>query len=183
MRHHGSRKSIPLRSWPFLATVPLLLLLLGGCGYRSVDWQGRDFVAAGKKIAVPLFANKTYRPYLESIVTQAVVRELARQTGGEVVPSDRAELLLTGAVLSSATVPIAYTASDTVREYRAALTIEATLVEKKSGSVLWKGELTASQDYPTNTDLALQQNNETAAFLEIGRKLADDLSRKISEEF
>jgi outer membrane lipopolysaccharide assembly protein LptE/RlpB len=106
-----------------------------------------------------------------------------------VVAEDAAELLLTGTIVTYATTPLSYTSADQVREYRATMTVDATLTEKRTQKILWKGTLSASQDYPANINLAqqnrisLQQDSEEAALQEISRKIAQQLFQKMSENF
>jgi hypothetical protein len=78
---------------------------------------------------------------------------------------------------------VAYTSIDTIKEYRVSITVKATLRDRPSQKVLWKGELTDTQTYPVFTDIALQQNAEEAAIREILRKIAQRLYQKINEQF
>jgi outer membrane lipopolysaccharide assembly protein LptE/RlpB len=166
------------------------LFLLGGCGYHLTSEAKTPSLMAGKTIAIPMWRSKSYRPNLEAILTGSLVDEFALRSGGKVVAEeDAAELLLTGTIVSYATIPMSYTAADQVREYRATMTVDATLAERRSQKVLWKGILSASQDYPANIDLAqqnriaLQQDSESAALREISRKIAQLLFQKMSENF
>jgi outer membrane lipopolysaccharide assembly protein LptE/RlpB len=156
---------------------------LGGCGYQLAGRATADSLIAGKSLAIPMWSNKSYRPNLEAVLTGSLIDEFAGRTGGRVVPEGAAELILSGSVVSYYKTPVSYTAADQIKEYRSVMTIEALLTEKSSRKVLWKGSLQAGQDYPTNADLALQQNSEEAALHEIGRKLARQLYQKITENF
>lgn len=162
---------------------------LGGCGYRLTSEAQTPSIIAGKSIAIPMWRSKSYRPNLEAILTGSLVDEFALRSGGMVVAEEAAELLLAGTILAYATVPVSYTAADQVREYRATMTVDATLTEKRSQKVLWKGTLSASQDYQALNDptlpnrIALQQTNEEAALRELTRKIAQLLFQRMSENF
>ena len=162
---------------------------LSGCGYRLTSEAQTPSLIAGKTISIPMWRSKSYRPNLEAILTGSLVDEFALRSGGMVVAEDAAELLLTGTIVSYATAPISFTAADQVREYRATMTVDATLAEKRSQKVLWKGILSASQDYQAINDpalqnrIALQQNSEDAALREISRKIAQQLFQKMEENF
>lgn len=164
--------------------------LLNGCGYHLTSETQTPSLTAGKTIAIPMWRSKSYRPNLEAILTGSLVDEFALRSGGKVVADeDAAELLLTGTIVTYATIPVSYTAADQVREYRTTMTVEATLAEKRSQKVLWKGTLSASQDYPAYINLAqqnriaLQQDSENAALREISRKIAQQLFQKMSDNF
>ncbi|WP_160295195.1 LptE family protein [Geobacter sp. OR-1] len=153
--------------------------VLTGCGYGLVK---RD-VSRNQTIAIPLFGNKTFRPNLESCVTERLVDLFARTGGGRVVSPANADLELTGDILDYSESVSGYNASDKVAVYRVVMTVEASLRERKSGNVLWKGVLRAGQDYPTSSDLALKLNAEDAARRELCRKLAEDIERESGNSF
>lgn len=164
--------------------------LLSGCGYHLTSEAQTPSLTAGKTIAIPMWRSKSYRPNLEAILTGSLVDEFALRSGGMVVAEeDAAELLLTGTIVTYATIPVAFTSADQVRVYRATMTVDATLAEKRSQKVLWKGTLSASQDYQAYIDLsqqnriALQQDSEVAALREISRKIAQQLFQRMSDNF
>lgn len=166
----------------FLCFILIACCWLHGCGYH-LSRPANSATMGGKSIAIPVFANKSFKPNLEAILTGSLVDEFAWRNGGTVVGEDAAQVVLTGTILSYAVSPVSYTAADRIREYRTTVTIEATLREKESRRVLWKGSESFSQDYPANTNIALQQNSEDAAIREICRKLARQVYQKITEGF
>lgn len=180
------------------------VLSLNGCGYRLTSNPAFSSVITGKKVAIPIFSNKSYRANVGAIMAGSLVDEFARRSGGKVVREDAAELVLTGAVLSYASDAVSYTAADRVKEYRAAIAVEATLTEKNTHNVVWKGALSWSQVYPVNTNyelrqsntafqnsstavlqntIALQQNNEDAAIREICVHLAQQIYERVTSGF
>ncbi|HJV64352.1 MAG TPA: LptE family protein [Geomonas sp.] len=159
----------------------LAATLLGGCGYHAVTPRGP--LAGGKSVNVTLFSNKSYRSGLEGTLARAMVDEFALRSGGNVQPRDRADLELVGTILAYATVPVSYTAQDTIKEYQVVMKVQATLREQQTLKVLWKGEVSGSQTFPVNDNLALQQNAEEAAAAKICRRLSEDLWVKIGEAY
>ncbi len=169
--------------------IVLLACVMGGCGYHLTGEGPVPTLTSGKTIAIPIWRSKSYRPNLEAVLTGALVDEFALRSGGKVVAEEDADLLLTGTILSYSTVAVSFTAADVVREYRATMTIDALLTEKRSQKVLWKGQLSAGQDYPANIDptqvnrIAIQQDSEDAALREISRKIAQQLFQRMAENF
>ncbi len=157
------------------------LLLVGGCGYFAVG--ERDGLLAGRPLHVAIFANRTTRPRLETVLAKSMRREIARLSPASLVGEERAELILGGAVTSVVTAPVAYSASDRVREYRLTLQTDATLTERRSGKVLWKGTETGVAEYPVNQELALQLNAEEAALKEASERLSEKVVRHLLENF
>ncbi len=185
----------------FLSLLVPAVLLLAGCGYRLTSDPSLPSPLSGKKVAVPVFVNKSYRANVGVILAGSVVDEFARRTGGRVVGEDAADVILSGTVLSCSNTPISFTAADTVKEYRMLVTVEATLTEKSTRKVLWKGTLSWSQDYPVNTtvvvrqssavfrpvssatNIALQQNSEDAAIRDISARLAQQIYERVTAGF
>ena len=178
-----------MRRFVYCLALVLSCYILGGCGYHLASETQTTSLLAGKTISIPMWRSKIYRPNLEAMLTGSLIDEFALRTGGMVVAEDAAELLLTGTIVNYTTVAISFKAADQVKEYRASMTVEATLAEKRSQKVLWKGTLSASQDYIAINDptlpnrIALQQNSEDAALREIDRKIAQQLFQKMSENF
>ncbi len=178
-----------LRRTIYCLALALSCILPTGCGYHVAGESLNSSLLAGKTIAIPMWRSKIYRPNLEAMLTGGLIDEFALRSGGKVVGEDDAELLLTGTIVDYTSTAVSFTAGDQVKEYRATMTIEATLAEKRSQKVLWKGVLSASQDYIAINDpalpnrIALQQNSEDAALREIDRKLAQQLFQRMSDNF
>lgn len=159
----------------------VVVAALSGCGYHPVVPRGA--VADANGINVVLFANKSYRAGVESVLGRHMIDEFSLRTGGRVLPAHRADLELTGTVISYGTTPVSYTAADAIKEYRAVLTVQAVLREQRSQKVLWKGDLSEQQVYPVNADIALQQNAEDAAIEKVCRRLSERVWQQISQRF
>ena len=163
--------------------------LLSSCGYHLTGGTHSSSLIAGKTIAIPMCRSMSYRPNLETVLTGSLVDEFALRSGGMVVAEDAAELVLTGTIVSYTSAAVSYTAADKVSEYRNTMKVEATLTEKRSEKVLWKGTITEFHDYPAFLDpndpdsIAKQQNSDEAALREISRKIARQLFQNMSENF
>jgi hypothetical protein len=99
--------------------VPALLLLclcLPGCGYNSApkgdaasggtpsgyQWKSlfRDDV---RTVAVPIFANRSFRRGMEFALTKAIVNQIEANTPYKVVPAEYADTILEGEILDTHT--------------------------------------------------------------------------------
>ncbi len=74
------------------ALLALVLVLSSGCGYR---W-GFTPIAGARSVAVPMLDNQTDRVQLELVLTDLIRREILTRTPLKILPSDQADLLLTG---------------------------------------------------------------------------------------
>lgn len=159
----------------------LVAALCSGCSYSPVIQHGP--LAGANGVNVVLFANKSYRAGVEAVLARQMIDEFALRTGGRVLPADKAELELSGVVLSYNTVPVSYTAADVIKEYKAVLAVQATLRDQLSQKVIWKGDVTEQQVYPVNANIALQQNAEDAAIEKISRRISERIWQKLGERF
>jgi outer membrane lipopolysaccharide assembly protein LptE/RlpB len=158
-------------------------LLLGGCGYRLISDPGLASPVTGKKVAVELFNNRSYRANLGAFMTGSLSETFALRSGGNVASVADADLVLSGTVLGYSNNPVSYTAADTVKEYRALVTVEALLTERRTHTVVWKGNLSWFQDYPVNSVVALQQNSEEAAIREACDRLSQLIYERVASGF
>lgn len=166
-----------------------LLLLAGclpmvGCGYQLANRPGSSSPLVGKTVFIPLFANRIYRPQVEAVLTRQMMEEFAQRSGGLVVSAEeKAELVVEGVVIGYTTGQVAYSATDTAALKRLTLTAEATLRERKSQRIIWKGSLSIFQDYPAVADLALQQSAQEEALRETCRRLAEEFYQQMNGAF
>lgn len=163
----------------YSCSLVVFCLLATGCSYRLAG----PMKERSETVAIPVFANKSLRPNLESCLTEKLVALFAAHGGGRVLPVDRAENELSGAVLSYSTGVIAYTGADKAAMYQSSMSAEATMRKLSTGKVLWQGTVRAVQSYPANSDLNLQLNAEEAARSELCRKLAEEILRRSGEAF
>lgn len=165
-----------------LMAAVMTMLVITGCGYHVMRPARGGAELEGKTLEVSIFANRSFRPNVEAILSNIIVDELAKREGTRIVESG-GDLVLSGTVLDYGTSHASYTATDEVKEYRATVTAEVTLRRSDTGQVVWKGALTSTQDFPALDDLVFQQNSEDAAILEICRKMAREVYIHLTEDF
>jgi outer membrane lipopolysaccharide assembly protein LptE/RlpB len=169
------------------ALLSLLLIVLSalfsGCGYHSIAQDSQERFGEAATVSIPIFSNKTYKPNLENILLNDLIGEFAKRKGLRVVSSEVSDYTLSGELLSYGKSAIAYTGYDIVKEYKATIIISATLRKNSNQKVIWRGQLSWSQDLPASSDIAIQQNSEDAAIQVICQRLAQQLYLKINEDF
>lgn len=159
------------------------VLLLGGCGYHLPE-RGNTLPPEVRTVYVELFTNRTYEPYLENYVTEAIVDWFAGKPELSLTEDrSRADAVLSGTVTTYTTKPISYDRNDVITEYRSAMTIAATLRQSPSDRVLWKGSVDWSEEYPTSLDKGVQEDNETAAIAVISERIARELFYRVMDNF
>ena len=90
--------------WPAsVVMVTASVLLAAGLGACSADPHkgysfGTGFPADVKSVSVPIFKNTSTTPGLETVVTEAVIKEMQRSTGLKVTAQEGADTVLRGAI-------------------------------------------------------------------------------------
>ena len=169
------------------AAAALLPLLAGvvACGYRLAG-TGSVLPEHVRIIAVMPFANRTERPEIEQRVTEAVASELSRRGGYEVVTDPaKADAVLEGVVTSYRTIPVEFTREGRESRGEATLTIQATLRDTRSDTVLWnQGGLVFKEQYEIReVESGEFIDRESLALDELARGVAGALATSMFEGF
>ena len=166
--------------------IPLLLWLLvaGGCGYRLAGGEGDRLPEGVRVLYIPLFENRTKEPFLENLVSEAVIRRSSRALGARVAEDPKgAEAILSGTISSYSNHVTAYAGDDKITEYRSAIGCQAQLRSTVDNRVLWKGSASWRQEYRASLDRGQEESGETLAQEEISQRLADELFARVTENF
>ncbi len=165
----------------YFLVIFLLPLTLLGCGYTPL--------AMGPGIGVnTLFiepmVNRTAEPFLDSLVTNSVKERFGRDNRLTLVKNRmEAEAVLAGQVSNYSRTAISYDQDDTIQEYRSSVTVVASLRRISDGKILWKGNVSWSEESENSSDLSSQEDNETSAIQEITERLAEELYYRFQEDF
>lgn len=163
-----------------------LFLVMSGCGYRFTADQGTR-LAAGQTVWVPFLKNSTVYPNASVVLKRALFEQFSALRGiTPAVSQQTGDLWLEGAVTGYSTAVVSYSAADTAKEYRLTLSADIRVRRKgdSSDSVpIWKGSLSAWQDYPVAATIELQRNSEDAALAVAARKLAQQLIWQMEQDY
>ena len=167
----------------FSCVIFLWGFLLSGCGYHFIG-QGNEVLSGIHYIAIPYFANKSYEGGLERYVTEALVDEFVKSRMFSIVAEKDADAVLRGTIESFQETAIAFDQNNYVLEYRASLTLDATLERKDTGEILWRTkELSHVEDYRVAPEIAATEANKNQAIILIAREVATRMHDSIVEGF
>ena len=156
--------------------------ILSGCGYHLAERTG-SFPQGVNTLYVQLFSNHTAEPYLENLVTNAVISRISSKHGVTLVEDEHAaDAVLSGRVTGYSVAAVAYNSLDTATLYRTTITVLATL-KRADGKVLWKGSVDWSEEFNASTDKNIQDDNETAVQKLVADRLAQDLYARMTDTF
>ena len=122
----------------------LLILTMAGCGYTT----GSLLPGKYRKIAIQPFQNKVafvdaniqgvYVPLLESNVRTAIIDRFLFDGNLHIADPDKADLVLSGDLISFAQDTLRQDVNLNVQEYRIRVIVSLVLRDTATGKVLWK---------------------------------------------
>ena len=160
---------------PFsLLPLAAFVISLSGCGYHTLG-AATHLPPDIKTISVPLFISRTEAYHTETVMTNAVIRELATRTRFRVIPTESPEAgaVLHGAILNEQVTPLTYNSS-TQQSSSFIITIVASVtLNGADGRVLYQNKnIVYREQYQSTTDLATFIQEDTAAVERLSRAFA-----------
>jgi outer membrane lipopolysaccharide assembly protein LptE/RlpB len=169
---------------PF-ALVLLASTLIGfsGCGYHTLG-AATHLPQGVKTLSVPVFATQTEAYRTETVMTQAVIRELTTRTRLRVTPdADRdADAVLHGTILKETVAPLTYNSqTQQSSSFLITLVVSVTLTGR-DGKILYENKnYVFRQQYQSTTDLPLFFQENPAALQRLSREFARTLVADVLE--
>lgn len=160
-----------------------LLLLLAGCGY-NFPGRGGSLPGDVQKVYLPLFANRTAEPYLETLLSNDLSEVLSRN--GNISQEEsrpQAEAILEGTVTSYTSKALSYDKNDDVGEYRATIGVEVKLRQVADNKLLWQGTVVMDDEYLAADDKNVQEDLERDAMEEISMRIAEEVLSRLLDDF
>jgi outer membrane lipopolysaccharide assembly protein LptE/RlpB len=160
---------------PF-AFLPLaaFVVSLSGCGYHTLG-AATHLPPDIKTISVPLFNSRTEAYHTETVMTNAVIRELATRTRFRVIPTESpdAGAVLHGTILNEQVTPLTYNSS-TQQSSSFIITIVASVTLNGADCrVLYQNKnMVYREQYQSTTDLATFIQEDPAAVERLSRAFA-----------
>jgi outer membrane lipopolysaccharide assembly protein LptE/RlpB len=117
------------------ALVALSLLALGaGCGY---SWRG-NLPPHIRTVGVPVFANRTQWPNIETALTAAVANAFANDGRLRVVAPAQADAILEGEIVNYQVSVIAFDSNANPQQYRLFVTVDVRFRDARRGTMLFE---------------------------------------------
>ncbi len=160
-----------------------LCLLVSGCGYRVAD-SARELPQGVARLYVETVKNRTLEPFVEDLMTNALVKEFGRRQGVQVVSGPSlAQAVFKSRIIAYSNGVVAYNPKDEEAEYRVTIHIEAELRRLVDGKLLWRGGASEEEEYLANTDKLLQEDAENRTQAIVCDRLAEKLYVRLAEDF
>jgi outer membrane lipopolysaccharide assembly protein LptE/RlpB len=157
-----------------LAPFSAILLALTGCGYHTLG-AATHLPAGVTTIAVPLFTTRTVAYHTETVMTDAVIRELTTRTRLRVLPTDNpdAGATLHGTILQEVVSPLTYNSSTQQSSSFIVTIVASVTLNAADGTVLYQNKnIVYREQYQSTTDLATFIQEDPAAVERLSRAFA-----------
>ena len=167
-----------------VGAIVLLALSTSACGYHTAG-KASLIPTEVKTIAIPSFVNQTQTYRIESILTEAVVREFNTRTKFRIVSDpDAADAVLRGTVTSTQLAPVTYD-SNTGRASSALVTVNMkVLLTQKDGKVLYENSnYVFREQYQVSRELSSFFEEEGPAVDRLSRDFARTLVSNVLEMY
>jgi outer membrane lipopolysaccharide assembly protein LptE/RlpB len=164
-------------------SVSLALLASSGCGYHTLG-AATHLPENLKTVAVPQFATRIEAYRMETVMTQAVIRELATRTRLRVTPDASADAVLHGTILKEQVQPLTYNSSTQQSSSFLITVVVSVTLNGRDGSVLYENKnYVYRQQYQSTTELPGFIEESPAAVDRLSREFARQLVADLLESF
>ena len=150
-----------------------LLVFEAACGYRVVRY--RDALGDARSVAILGVRNETREPGVDSLVTDALMREFLRRGALRVVEApDAADLVVRGAVSEVRTRSLAFSSIQFALEYEVTLDLDLEVSRRDGSPVpLDARALSESELYLASADVEAARKNRQEALRRLSTLLAE----------
>jgi outer membrane lipopolysaccharide assembly protein LptE/RlpB len=171
-----------MRPFAFLL-IACSLTGFSGCGYHALG-AAAHLPPGVRTVSVPVFATRTEANQTETVMTQAVIRELTTRTRLRVTPSEAGDpdATLRGTILNETVAPLTYNSS-TQQSSSFLITVVASVsLTARDGKVLYENKnYVYRQQYQSTTNLPSFFEENPAAIERLSREFASQLVADLLE--
>jgi len=164
--------------------IPATFLLLGlflftGCGYHLGEIRPTPMRSV-QTLAVQTFKNTTYRPRLEVLLADTLIRSLQNDGTYQITSSNKADAIVYGTLVQVNRYPIRSALSNVLQtlEYRLSIVINYEVQDRISGAILMQGSVTGTTTFFPTGDLV---TDERQALSVAAQRASDNLARILTE--
>lgn len=122
----------------FVLLISAVSIFACACGYYSFTGSIPSDI---KTVAVPLFDDNTSFPGVREDLTNMVIDRFINENVLQVVPESKADLIITGTILSIQERAAIITPGEDVEQFEVYVNVKVKCAEIKSGKVWWEKTL------------------------------------------
>lgn len=159
-----------------------LLLSAASCGY-TMSGQSTGLPPEIQTIALPVLTNESLEPNIESALTHGIIEEFLKDGRLKIVPENRADAVLTGAVTSYRREAITFDSDFNVTSYRTYITINFKMQEQVGRKTDYNFVIFDQTDYAVTSSLAATEIARTARLEALGKLVGQKIIGTLLERF
>lgn len=160
----------------------LLICLLTGCGYHLAGTGGKMRKHL-RTISVPVFDNSSTEPLIQRGLTDAIRQAFLTDGRLKLVHPKKADLLLTGAIVSFQSRSVAFNKDDVVTESIITLGVHILVKDQVKKEVYMEDDLKTTWDYRSDSLIINSEAARQQALREAFRDLALRLVSLVIDKF
>jgi Lipopolysaccharide-assembly len=152
-----------------LSGVLVIVLLLAACGYSVRGHLPADV----RTVAVPIFANRTTKPFVETEMTRALADAFATDGRLKLAAREQADSVLEGEVTGYELVSVAFDPAANVRLYRLVVTMNVRFRDVRRNTMLFEQQgLSEKADFRVSGAVSETISREEIGLLAATRDIA-----------
>ena len=158
----------------------LIALLASGCGYSLHGHLPADV----RTVAVPILANRTTKPFVETEMTRALADAFATDGRLKIASRDVADAVLEGEVIGYELVSIAFDPALNIRLYRLVVTMNVRFRDVRRNTMLFQQQgLSEKADFRVSGAVSETISREEIGLLAATRDIARAIVALAIERF
>ncbi len=163
-----------------------LIIFLSGmvwmsCGYRFAG--GGNFPGNVQSLFVDILENRTSETGIENTFTNDLIYEITRRKKVALTTSDRADAVFSGTIKTLTIETISRRGTLTSLERRVTVTVGLQLT-KPDGETIWSARnVSENEEYSVASDKLATEQNRRNAILALSKRLAENVYRRLTEDF
>jgi Lipopolysaccharide-assembly len=141
------------------AIILLVVALLSGCAGYTLGPIQPTFMKGVRKLAVPIFDNKTFEPQIQTLVTDTFIKQLQQDGTYEITGLDQADAEIHGTIFSVTRVKARSVIGNVLAssQFNLHVTIRVQVVNTHSGAVIGQRDVTGLTTFFVGNDLPTQE--------------------------
>ena len=154
-------------------------LLLSGCGYKLGEVRPTAMRSV-RTLSVPNFKNDTYKPRLESLFADTVIKRLQQDGTYRIVNSANADAVLNCTITDVSRSSLRAVQNNVLAtsEFGLTINLKYTIIDQARGTQLMSGTATGKSSFFSGNDI---QTIERQAMSDAAADLANNLAAQITE--
>ena len=151
--------------------ISLLVIFVFSCGYYSFTGSIPSHI---KTVAIPLLDDNTSFPGVREDMTNQIIDRFINENVLQVVPESKADLLITGTIMSIQEKAAIITPGEDVEQYEIYVNVKIKCTEIKSGKVWWEKTLRRFGTMEGQDNIDQRNDAIEVAIIEIAQDVIDN---------